>query len=366
MNPLGIYIHVPFCRSKCPYCDFYSISLSEDLLTAYTDETIRRIGLLKEYNIKADSVYFGGGTPSLLGGKNILRIISALRKCAKITSDAEITVEANPSSNLEEFLSGCHAAGVNRLSLGMQSAVKKELAAIGRKHSPDDVLKAMESARLFGIDNISLDLMLGIPYQTIDSLGISLEFINKGAPSHVSAYMLKIEEGTPFYRKKDSLTLPDDDGIADLYEFTFDSLAKLGYVRYEISNAAKNNMISKHNIKYWNCDEYIGIGPAAHGFFDGKRYFFGRSLKDYLNGALPKFDCIGGSEEEYIMLRLRLSEGLTERGMMQKFGHGIPKDISSKAKKFEEFGLCKYDKMGVSLTGKGMLVSNAIISEFLS
>lgn len=366
MNPLGIYIHVPFCRGKCPYCDFYSVNLSEELLAAYTDETIRRIGQLKEYNITADTVYFGGGTPSLLGGANVLRIMSVLHECVSIDTKAEITVEANPSSDLGEFLRGCSAAGVNRLSLGMQSAVKKELEAIGRKHSPYDILRAIDCAHSLGIENISLDLMLGIPYQTTESLGESLEFIDKSAPSHVSAYMLKIEEGTPFYNIRNSLIIPDDDNMADFYEFAFDGLEKLGYLRYEISNAARNNMVSRHNIKYWNCDEYIGLGPAAHGFFKGKRYFFGRSLKDYLSGVSPEFDCIGGSEEEYIMLRLRLTEGLTERGMTERFGHGIPESITLKAEKFSEFGLCKCDEIGISLTGKGMLVSNSIIGDFIA
>lgn len=366
MNSIGIYIHVPFCRRKCPYCDFYSVNLSDDLLTEYTHETIRRIHELKPYGISADTIYFGGGTPSLLCSNNILRIMSALRECVDIEPDAEITVEANPSSDLGEFLRGCSAAGVNRLSLGMQSAVPRELAAIGRRHSPDDILRAMDCAYSVGIENISLDLMLGIPHQTIDSLNTSLEFINKSAPSHVSAYMLKIEEGTPFYDARNSLIIPDDDGMADLYEQVFSALEGFGYAQYEISNAARDGRVSRHNVKYWNCDEYIGLGPAAHGFFTGKRYFFGRSLTDYLNGGTPQFDCIGGTEEEYIMLRLRLTEGLTESGMNERFGDGIPDKIRVKAKNFEKFRLCRCNENGISLTRQGMLVSNRIIAELLS
>ena len=365
MNPIGIYIHVPFCRGKCPYCDFYSVNLSDELLTAYTDETIRRIHELKPYGIAADTIYFGGGTPSLLGGDNILRIMSALRECVDVAPNAEITVEANPSSDLGEFLRDCSAASVNRLSLGMQSAVPRELAAIGRRHSPDDILRAMDCAHSVGIENISLDLMLGIPHQTSESLNHSLEFINKSAPSHVSAYMLKIEEGTPFYDKRNLLIIPDDDGMADLYEQAFSTLEGFGYAQYEISNAARNGIVSRHNIKYWNCDEYIGLGPAAHGFFTEKRYFFGRSLTDYLNGEAPQFDCIGGSEEEYIMLRLRLAEGLTECGMVERFGHGISDRIRNTATKFEKFGLCRCNADGIALTRKGMLVSNGIIAELL-
>ncbi len=285
MNPIGIYLHVPFCRGKCPYCDFYSVNLSEELLDAYTDETVRRIRALAEESVTADTVYFGGGTPSLLGGKRISRLLSALGSSVTIAKNAEITVEANPSTDLRDFLSGCAASGVNRLSLGMQSAVPRELVAIGRKHTPQDVLSAMETARTLGIDNLSLDLMIGIPHQTGDTLTQSIEFIKNSAPSHVSAYMLKIEEGTPFYRIKDTLPIADDDALADLYEAAFASLEQLGYRQYEISNASREGREGRHNLHYWNDDEYIGIGPAAHGFWHGRRYFYSRSLREYLGGA---------------------------------------------------------------------------------
>ncbi len=365
MKPIGIYIHVPFCRAKCPYCDFYSVGVSESLLNRYTDETVRRIRALKDMKITADTVYFGGGTPSLLGGERIVRIMSALDECIYISHGAEITVESNPNADLLEFLSGCSATGVNRVSLGMQSAVPRELAAIGRKHSPDDVLRAIECAHMLGIYNISLDLMLGIPFQTEESLAASLEFIKNCAPSHVSAYMLKIEDGTAFYRIKDSLPIADDDALADLYIAAFDGLEQIGFRQYEISNAACSGFVGRHNLKYWNCEEYIGIGPAAHGFFMGKRYFFDRSLNDYLDGNEPELDCIGGDMEEYIMLRLRLNEGLTEQGMNERFGCGIPPSIRAMAgaSQFGEFCVC--DSEHIALTRKGMLLSNTLIGRFI-
>lgn len=365
MKPVGIYIHVPFCRRKCPYCDFYSVGISESLLDQYTHETIRRIREMKGEGITADTIYFGGGTPSLLGGDRIIRIMLTLGECVDISCGGEITVEVNPTADLSEFLRGCSAAGVNRLSLGMQSAVMKELEAIGRTHSPDDVLRVMDCAHTFGIDNISLDLMLGIPHQTPESLSASLEFIKKSAPSHISAYMLKVEEGTAFYRIKDTLPIADDDALADLYISAFDGLEQMGYEQYEISNAARNGFVGQHNLKYWNCDEYIGIGPAAHGFFRGKRYFFGRSLKDYLSGANPVFDCVGGGEEEYVMLRMRLNEGLTERGMHERFGHGIPEALRAKASSPPFCNFCICDSGHIALTRQGMLLSNAIIGSFL-
>lgn len=360
-EPIGIYFHVPFCRRKCPYCDFYSVGATESLLDAYTHETIRRVRLLKEEKLSADTVYFGGGTPSLLGGERIFQILSALGESVCLLGNAEITVEANPSADLGGFLSTCATAGVNRLSLGMQSAVPEELAALGRRHSPGDVLYNMEMAHCAGIDNISLDLMLGIPHQTPETLQTSLSFIQNAAPSHVSAYLLKIEEGTAFYRRRDSLPVADEDGQADLYLQTFDTLEHMGYEQYEISNAARGGAVGRHNLKYWHDEEYIGIGPAAHGFFHGRRYFFGRSLKEYLSGVEPAFDGFGGDEEEYLMLCLRLRKGLTERGMKERFGHGIPAAIRAKASAppYAAFFTC--DEAHIALTRQGMLLSNALI-----
>lgn len=361
MKPVGIYIHVPFCRYKCPYCDFYSVTVKEELLDRYAEETVRRLSLLDGQGISADTVYFGGGTPPLLGGKRIGRIMQAIRKNVNITDDAEITVEANPANDLADFLAGCAASGINRLSLGMQSALKKELSALGRRHSPDDVLRAMETACRFGIQNISLDLMLGIPMQTAGSLEQSLQFIEQSSPAHVSAYMLKIEENTPFHRIQYALDIADEDGLADMYEMTFSRLEKAGYAQYEISNASKPGFESRHNLKYWNCDEYIGIGPSAHGFFRGRRYYFDRSLEGYLAGAEPHDDGEGGSIEEYLMLCLRLSEGLTENGIKERYGIDIPKAMRDCASSAVMSPYCLCDGKGIRLTRKGMLISNAVI-----
>ena len=365
VNSVGIYIHVPFCRSKCPYCDFYSVEATEQLMDLYTDETTRRIRALAPKNLRADTVYFGGGTPSLLGGRRMARIMDELRASVAISESAEITAEANPSSDLEEFLRVCAASGVNRLSLGMQSAVQRELAAIGRRHSPYDVKRAIENARQYGIDNISLDLMLGIPFQTTDSLEETLRFISECDPAHVSAYMLKIEEGTPFSRMKNTLAIADDDGLADLYELAFSRLHEMGFVRYEISNACKPGFESRHNLKYWNCEEYISFGPSAHGFFDGRRYYFDRSLASYLAGTSPHDDGEGGGMEEYVMLRLRLAQGLTEEGLNRRFGVTIPPAIRKRAASPLMKPYCVCGDEGISLTGKGMLVSNAIICDLI-
>ncbi len=361
MKPVGIYIHVPFCRYKCPYCDFYSVTAKDELLDRYTAETLRRVSLLSDRGISADTVYFGGGTPSLLGGQRIARIMDALRKSVEITGDAEVTAEANPANDLGDFLEGCAASGINRLSLGMQSALRKELSALGRRHAPDDVLRAMETAYRCGIDNISLDLMLGVPMQTAASLEQSLRFIEESSPAHVSAYMLKIEENTPFYRIQNALNIADEDGLADMYELTFNRLEQAGYVQYEISNASKPGFESRHNLKYWNCDQYIGIGPSAHGFYDGRRYYSDRSLDRFLSGSAPNDDGEGGTLEEYVMLRLRLSEGLTQTGMKERFGIDIPKGMRDCASSPVMVPYCICDGQGIRLTRKGMLISNEVI-----
>lgn len=365
MKPVGIYLHVPFCRYKCPYCDFYSVTVKEELLDRYTEETLRRVSLLAGNHLQADTVYFGGGTPSLLGGRRIARIMEALRCSVEIAGDAEITVEANPVSDPGDFLAGCAASGINRLSLGMQSALKKELSALGRRHTHDDVLRAMEAAHGCGIDNISLDLMLGIPMQTADSLEQSLQFIEESSPAHVSAYMLKIEENTPFHRIRYALNIADEDGLADMYELSFRHLEKAGYAQYEISNASKPGFESRHNLKYWNCDPYIGIGPSAHGFMDGRRYYYDRSLEGYLAGAEPHDDGEGGSMEEYVMLRLRLTEGLTETGMRERYGTPIPQAMRDTASSPLMAQYCICDADGIRLTRKGMLISNAVICRLM-
>lgn len=366
MNPVGIYIHVPFCRNKCPYCDFYSVGAREEVLDRYTDETLRRMTLLRREGIIADTVYFGGGTPSLLGGARLTRLLDELARCVAVADGAEITVEANPSADLTGFLRESAAAGVNRLSLGLQSAVPRELTALGRRHSPDDVLRSIEAAHAAGIDNLSLDLMLGIPHQTQESLAQTLAFIEACAPAHISAYLLKIEEGTAFWRQRASLPAADDDGQADLYTQAFAALDTMGYMQYEISNAVRGGKVSRHNMKYWNDEEYIGIGPAAHGFFRGQRYYYSRNLREYLGGAAAIPDGKGGGEEEYVMLRLRLREGLTEQGMTERFGHGIPDDIRRKAAApvLKELLVC--DAKHIALTREGMLLSNAVIGALLS
>lgn len=361
---IGVYVHVPFCEGKCPYCDFYSVAPTEKLKNEYTSAVISDIGKYKGRKIQADTLYLGGGTPILLGAENISRIIRTAKDVFGL-ENAEITIESNPSFALREELEQLAQSGINRLSLGMQSAVEKELKSLGRRHSPSAVKNTVETAKKSGISNISVDWMIGTENQTAETLRQTADFIAELDISHVSCYMLKIEQGTPYYKRRKELRIADEDESAELYLQMCGLLEKQGFKQYEISNFAKNDMVSRHNLKYWNCEEYLGFGPAAHSFFNGKRFFYQRSLTDYINGTQPVGDGDGGDFEEYIMLRLRLADGIEDRECIRRFGHGIDKKMRKKAELFQKNGLCFSDDKGIRLTPKGFLLSNSIIFELL-
>ena len=366
LKKLGIYLHSPFCASKCAYCDFYSLCGSDELYEKYTAALCERVAF---YGVRlsrpADTLYLGGGTPSLLGGKRIGRIVSTAKEYFEL-KNAEITLEANPADNLGQTLKIAAQNGVNRLSLGVQSCIESELKALSRRHSNSDVIRTVADARSAGIENISCDLMLGIPKQTISSLSESLDFILSLNPKHISVYILKIEPSTAFGRTKpELLNLPDDDTTADLYLKTCEVLKTKGFIHYEISNFAKAGYSSKHNLKYWNCEEYLGLGPAAHSFLDEKRTYYERSIDGFIEGDNQIFESDGGSSEEYIMLRLRLLEGLNFCDYKAIFGKEFSNEKISAAKKYEKMGLMKVTPYGISLTERGFLVSNSIISSLM-
>ena len=275
----GIYIHIPFCKSKCPYCDFYSFKADEQTKDSYLKAVLFCLeGYRDKINGSIDTVYFGGGTPSFFGGERIKAVLSYIKNNYRLMRDAEITVECNPSSVDEALVKCLSESGVNRISMGMQSAVDKERAVLGRLSDREKIRECIRLFRLYGINNISLDLMLGIPYQSEESLRESIEFVSSTDVSHVSAYMLKIEEDTDFHRLRDTLALPDEDEVCELYLYAVRELGKRGYSQYEISNFSKNGYESRHNLRYWHCEEYLGVGPSAHSFLDGKRFYFERDL----------------------------------------------------------------------------------------
>lgn len=339
----GLYFHIPFCFSKCPYCDFYSVKYDESLALQYVDRLIEEI---KKYKGSFDTIYFGGGTPSIINSSLIGKIIEASKNQFDISKDVEITVECNPSKNLEKDFEDYAKFGVNRISLGMQSAKNEERFALGRRAGETEVAKAVNDAKKAGLTNISLDVMLGTPKQTLDSLDYTFDFINKMNVTHISAYMLKIEEGTKFYEMQNKLFLPDEDTVCDMYLKTVKSLSDLGFNQYEISNFSKIGFESKHNLKYWTLDDYLGIGKSAHSLWQGKRFYYDKDFNKIDDG-------IGGTEEEKIMLGLRLNKGIDK--------NLIKKDY----KKFVNMNLLKETDTKIALTTQGMLVSNLIISELM-
>lgn len=361
-NPIGLYIHIPFCNGKCPYCDFYSVSPESETVKKYVDAICREID---KADGVYDTVYFGGGTPSLIGAERIAKILSHINR----SPDCEVTLECNPSDtgsvNSAFDFSIIVKSGVNRISMGLQSADDAERKKLGRRSGCDDVKRAIERAKAAGIENISLDLMLGIPYQTAESLEKSVEFCKSSGANHVSAYILKIEEGTPFYKIKNTLTLPDEDATCDLYLSAVSLLEKSGFYQYEISNFSKKGFESRHNLKYWRCEEYLGLGASAHSFKDGKRFYYERSIDGFINGNPPVDDGFGGDEEEYIMLALRLCEGLNFEKFKKRFGHSLSEKTVKKALELQKHRLVQVNETGISLTTNGFLLSNSVINHII-
>ena len=370
----GIYIHVPFCSAKCPYCDFYSL-VGKEKIGAYCDAvmdeltTLRRTGPfagdLKHRAIA--TVYFGGGTPSFVGAENLSRLLLAVKDNFTVAPGAEITAECNPSSSLAPgFFETLAAAGFNRVSMGMQSAVDAERKKLGRKATASDVETAVKACQSAGITDISLDVMLGVPEQTERSLLSSLDFALSLGVTHLSAYMLSIEEGTFLDKKRDTLNLPEEDAVCDWYLTLCDNLKKRGLRHYEISNFCLPGHEAKHNTAYWLDKEYLGVGPAAHSYLNGRRFYFPRDLDAFIAGAPPVDDGPGGGWEETVMLALRLDTGISLQEIKEKFAVTPSPSLSAILKQYRTAGLLTFDGDRIALTDKGFLVSNSLIGEILS
>ena len=367
---LGLYLHTPFCVSKCPYCDFYSTPVfDDDLLDRYTAALCAALDrAAAELATTADTLYFGGGTPSLLGGKRIAELIE--RAAAGFgLANAEITLEANPADDLAATLRDFAAAGGNRLSLGMQAANNRELRLLGRRHDMAALERTVADAAAAGIDNLSLDLMLATPGQTDESVQKAVDTCRALGASHVSAYLLKIEPHTPFATMRHTLALPDDDTAADRYLLCCEALEQAGFRQYEISNFAVPGRESRHNLKYWNSEPYLGLGPAAHSFLNGVRWEYPRDLAAFLRGEEPLREdvdasVVDGSPAEYAMLRLRLCEGLREDAFAARFGLSIPAAWRKNAAALPA-SLVRADDSGIRLTREGFLLENPIIAHIL-
>lgn len=339
----GLYIHIPFCFSKCPYCDFYSTKYTLTAADAFAEKLG---GQMQDYTGSFDTVYFGGGTPSILEPRVLTGILQAVRDHFAIDPAAEITVECNPSKDLTRDMEQYAAAGINRVSIGMQSAVDRERFALGRRAGSGEVARTVAAAKAAGITNISLDVMLGTPKQTPDSLEETFAFIARMQVTHISAYLLKIEPGTPFDRLQAKLALPEEDTVCQMYLQTVERLGQLGFAQYEISNFARPGYESRHNLKYWLLEPYLGLGPSAHSLWNGRRFYFDRNWIWQDEGP-------GGDREEQILLGLRLNRGIPEAWLTRDPAPYIAGGFMRRA------------NGRIALTPRGMLVSNTILAELL-
>lgn len=361
---IGIYIHVPFCIRKCPYCDFYSLPFNDETAAAYTAAVLRNIENYSE-KFTADTLYFGGGTPSLLGDR-LAEIITAAKASFNL-KNAEITLEVNPKTTNKKLLKKWLESGVNRISFGVQSLNENELKTLGRIHSAKEALDEIKTAKEVGFDDISADLMIGIPYQTQDSINRSIDLLNDAGATHISAYLLKIEEGTAFYNNNIAAICPDEDTCADMYLQTVQKLSDCGFEQYEISNFAKDNNFSKHNLKYWQDKNYLGIGPSAHSYIGNTRFAVENNLKDFISSPVQKTyvtDNNAGSYEEYAMLALRLSEGIKKSDFAKKYSEAEYEVLRKNAEKIGKQYI-NINENGFNLTPSGFLVSNDLIAKII-
>ena len=364
----GLYIHIPFCKAKCPYCDFYSVPFTEKQADDYTEAVLRAIQQAPRKDAPVDSIYFGGGTPVLLGAKRLLSMVEQARKIFSVSNDCEITLEANPAAMTLEDLRQLKAGGFNRISIGVQSAVDDQLKTLGRLHSVDQAVDSVKLCRIAGFENVSVDLMLGTPNQNEGSIR---RFCDTFCPlvEHISAYLLKVEEGTPFGKQHMERFCPDEEASADLYLCAVNELTQRGFAQYEISNFAKNGLHSRHNSRYWDCSEYLGIGPAAHSFWDGQRRFFERDLNAFIAAENPwelwQLDGSGGDFFEYAMLRLRLTAGLIFADCAERYPNIDLSALKKQAEILQKHDLVQMDEQHLALTVQGFLVSNSVIWRLL-
>ena len=368
MRSLGLYIHIPFCKAKCIYCDFYSLPRAEGQMDAYVSALTAQLAAWRERtaDCTVDTVYFGGGTPSYLGPDRLRRLLDAVFQSYRVAPGAEITLEANPDSAQDiSALRQLHDAGFDRLSLGMQSADDAELRRIGRVHTHAQTVRAVENARAAGFDNLSLDLIYGLPEQTMTRWQANLDAALALAPEHLSCYGLKVEEGTPLFARRERFTLPDDDAQADMYLSAVGLLARQGYEQYEISNFARPGYEGKHNLIYWDCGDYLGIGPAAHSCMGGKRFYYPADTEAFLRDeAAPVMDG-GCGAEDYLILQLRLRKGLSLDEYKKRYGREFSTSQLSFVKNCVKSGYANFDGHTLALTPAGLIVQNSILAELL-
>ncbi|MDD6319924.1 MAG: radical SAM family heme chaperone HemW [Oscillospiraceae bacterium] len=356
-DTFGIYLHVPYCRSKCRYCDFYSAPGSGGVPQSYVDALLRE---LKKNTRRPDTVYFGGGTPALLSPAQVKCLIEA----ADPKPGAEITLEANPDVVTQESLCGFAEAGVTRISFGVQSADDAQLRRLGRTHNAESAARALEWARAAEFSQICGDIMLALPYYSNGEFDRTMELLVRGGCTHISAYLLKIEPGTAFWQYPPD-GLPDADAAAEFYLYAVKRLEEAGYRQYEISNFALPGCEGRHNLLYWNCQDYLGIGPAAHSCMDGVRRFWPNDTAGFIAGTVQEQDEGICDAEDFLIMQLRLRSGLDTDEYAARYGIRFTEEQQDFLRQCVRHGYAEWDEHRLRLTPAGMIVQNAILEELI-
>lgn len=372
MKNVALYIHIPFCKQKCLYCDFPSLAGKEDCMLDYASALAKEINSIKDKKIK--TIFIGGGTPtylSLAGWEIIKKSIDRL----DIRGDVEFTVEGNPGTFTREKLNFLKSMGVNRLSIGLQAFQDSLLKELGRIHTIEDFKQSFEMARNIGFDNINVDLMFGLPSQTLGQWMETLEKVTWLSPEHLSCYSLIVEEGTEFYKRfeKGTLDLPGEELERSMYAKTIEYLGEKGYIQYEISNFAKDNRLCRHNLVYWEMDEYIGCGAASHSYSDGFRYRNEENIEKYIEKMNKESSAIVENKknsyqdnmEEFMFMGIRKNVGISKNEFRQRFDKNIDDVYRNVIDKYVNTGFMKENEDSISLTYEGIEVSNVIMAEFL-
>lgn len=375
MKELGMYVHIPFCKQKCSYCDFISYCDKNDLIEKYIKALKQEIenSSVNEYEIS--TIYIGGGTPSYIESKYISEILKTIKQKYNISRNVEITIEVNPGTSTKEKLRDYVEAGINRISIGLQSCNNNLLKMIGRIHTYEEFLSTYKLAREVGFKNINVDLMIGLPNQTLDDVKKSLEEISKLNPEHISVYSLIVEEGTPIEKEiaKGQLKLPNEELEREEYWEVKKFLESLGYKHYEISNFAKTGYESKHNLNCWEQKEYLGFGAAAHSYMKKTRYSNTENIEKYINQEMQSKQLhivheVQKEEEqkkEYMLLGLRKIDGVQISSFKNKFGCNPIMEFKNELNKLTQEGLIKIDLDQIKLTEKGIDLANIVWEEFI-
>ena len=353
----GLYLHIPYCFSRCRYCDFYARPGVRGVPEEYVDALLRELRRFAPG--RPETVYFGGGTPSLLSPAQAARLIQA----ADPLPGAEITLEANPETVDEASLRGFFAAGVNRLSFGVQSARDVQLRTLGRPHSAAQARAAFAAARKAGFENITGDIMLALPHYSREEFDETLALIQEGGAQHISAYLLKIEPDSAFGRRPPE-GLPTSEQAAEFYLYGVEKLAAAGYAQYEISNFARSGYEGRHNLLYWDCRDYLGLGPAAHSCMEGRRFYYPPDTAGFIQGAEPVQDGVCDAED-YLMLQLRLKTGLSLSKYRELWGGRFTPRQMDFLRRCEKAGYLTLTPDTLALTPAGMIVQNSILTELL-